>query len=67
MRRGRRRRRTCAPDAVRVVLDPLGRVVVDDGLDRRDVQPARRHVRGDEYRRRAALELREDLLPLRLR
>ena len=56
-----------AADAVRVVVESLGRLEVDDCLECGDVEPARGDVGGDEDRRCPALEARERLVPLRLR
>eukprot|EP00964_Phaeocystis_antarctica_P039198 scaffold22424_cov54-Phaeocystis_antarctica.AAC.1 len=55
-----------ASDAVGMVLDLLGHVIVDDCLDRRYVEAARGHVGGDEDGSGAALEFEQNVLPLGL-
>lgn len=49
-----------APDAVLVVVDVLGHVVVDDQVHVRQVQPARGHVGRDHHARGALDEFVDD-------
>jgi hypothetical protein len=59
-------RAASAADAVDVVLGVRGNVEVEDVADRGDVEPARRHVRGDEEPQRPVTEPVERARALRL-